>query len=245
MLPDALEWFRERPLASAILVSLAIHATALTLFPQLRPLKNDQPPLLQVEILNPPREERAAAELPKAAAPQPEVKRLPVPAPERPRQKVPKVVPELSVRQQAPTAVAPASSQPEVLTAAPEAPSQFSVPVAPASSSAPVRETEVAPPDPDLLAGYGRALSDAIGRYQRYPRVAQMRGWQGTATVALKFGSGHKLLSTTLQKSSGHEILDDQAVEMVKDAQPLPKPPESLRNRDFTVLVPIAFRLKE
>jgi hypothetical protein len=32
---------------------------------------------------------------------------------------------------------------------------------------------------------------------------------------------------------------------MVRDAQPLPNPPERLRNRDFTVLVPIVFRLKE
>jgi len=72
-----------------------------------------------------------------------------------------------------------------------------------------------------------------------------MRGWQGTATVALKFGAGHRFLGATVQRSSGHEVLDEQALEMVKDAHPLPQPPESLRKRDFTVLVPVVFRLKE
>jgi protein TonB len=149
--------------------------------------------------------------------------------------------------------IQPAAPREELLTAAPEAPPQsssFSVPAAPQRGEvapAPVREpAETAlPPDPDLLAGYGHALSQAIGRHQRYPRIAQMRGWQGTATVALKFGAANKLLAATLHRSSGHEVLDEQALQMVKDAQPLPSAPERLRHRDFTVLVPIVFRLKE
>lgn len=246
MLLDAFDWFRERPLAAAILVSLAIHAMALTLFPQLRPLKNEVPPPLSVDILQPQRNEPApSAPQPQAAEPLPEVKPLPVPPPKRPRQNVAKVPPEMTVRQPAPAAaVAPPAPQPELLTAAPEAQSQVSVPAAPAPAPM-LPGSESAPPDPDLLNGYGHALSQAIGRHQRYPRLAQMRGWQGTTTVALKFGRGSTLLSATVHKASGHEVLDEQALEMVKDAQPFPKPPESLRNRDFTVLVPIAFRLKD
>ncbi|MET0917036.1 MAG: TonB family protein [Burkholderiales bacterium] len=248
MVYAAVGWFRERPLASAILVSLAIHATALTLFPQLRALKTELPTPLNVDILEPPQEALQSPELPRASEPLPQVKAPPAPPPDRPRPKLAKA-PPMAVRQPAPTAAAPAVPQPELITATPEAPaspSQFSVPAAPVRSDTPVppHETEAAP-DPDLLAGYGHALSQAIGRQQRYPRLAQMRGWEGTATVALKFGAGHKFLSATVQKSSGHQILDEQALEMVKDAHPLPRPPESLRSRDFTVLVPIVFRLKE
>ena len=57
MASDTLAWFRERPLASAIVVSLAIHALALTLFPQLRTLKTEPPLPLHVDILPPSREE--------------------------------------------------------------------------------------------------------------------------------------------------------------------------------------------
>lgn len=241
---------RERPLAAAIAISIAIHAMALTLFPQLRPLKRAAEQPLQVDFLPQPVEAAPAPAPRSAAEPMPAAPK-PKPVPERPRIRAAKPPPAVPARE-APPVAAPAPQQ-ELLTAAPDAPPQtshFSVPAAPERSDAPpapVREQieTATPPDPDLLAGFGHALSQAIGRHQRYPRVAQMRGWQGTATVALKFGSGNRLLASTLHKSSGHETLDTQALEMVKDAHPLPNPPERLRNRDFTVLVPIAFRLKE
>jgi protein TonB len=249
MVASTLSFVRERPLAAAIVISIAIHAMALTLFPQLRTLQRDAEHPLQVDILRQALE-AAPAQAPAAADPVPAPKPVPVSPPERPRAKPARLLPPVPAREAAP--VTPPAPQQNVLSASPEAPpqpSQFSVPAASERADvapAPLRDSEpVTPPDPDLLAGYGQALSQAIGRHQRYPRIAQMRGWQGTAMVALKFGSGNRLLATTLHKSSGHEVLDEQALAMVKDAQPLPNPPERLRNRDFAVLVPIVFRIKE
>lgn len=249
MVASTLSYVRERPLAAAIVISIAIHAMALTLFPQLRTLQRDAEHPLQVDILRQALE-AAPAQAPAAADPVPAPKPVPVSPPERPRAKPARLLPPVPAREAAP--VTPPAPQQSVLSASPEAPpqpSQFSVPAASERADvapAPLRDSEpVTPPDPDLLAGYGQALSQAIGRHQRYPRIAQMRGWQGTAMVALKFGSGNRLLATTLHKSSGHEVLDEQALAMVKDAQPLPNPPERLRNRDFAVLVPIVFRIKE
>lgn len=251
MVASALSYVRERPLAAAIVISIAIHAMALTLFPQLRTLKRDAEHPLLVDILPLARETAPAPAPTSTAEPIPAPKSIPLPPPERPRVKTAKPPPAVPARD-APPVAAVSQPQPDLLSAAPEAPpqsSRFSVPSAPERTEAPPappRETEpTTAPDPDLLAGYGHALSQAIGKHQRYPRMAQMRGWQGTATIALKFGSGHRLLATTLHKSSGHEILDEQALDMIKDAHPLPNPPERLRNRDFTVLVPIVFRLKE
>lgn len=244
---------RERRLAAAIAISIAIHAMALTLFPQLRAMKRDAEHPLQVDFLPQAREAAPAPVPPSAAAePVPAAKPAPATPPERPRARAVKPPAAVPARE-APPVAAPATPQQDLLTASPDAASQssqFSVPAASERGEAPpapVREQidPAVPPDPDLLAGFGHALSQAIGRHQRYPRVAQMRGWQGTATVALKFGSGSRLFASTLHKSSGHEVLDQQALEMVRDAQPLPNPPERLRNREFTVLVPIVFRLKE
>lgn len=244
---------RERRLAAAIAISIAIHAMALTLLPQLRAMKRDADHPLQVDFL-PQAREAAPAPAPPVAAPKPVPAAEPAPAtpPDRPRPRAAKPPAAVPARE-APPVAAPATAHQDLLTASPDAASQasqFSVPAAPdhgEAPPAPVREQidPAIPPDPDLLAGFGHALSQAIGRHQRYPRLAQMRGWQGTSTVALKFGSGNRLLASTLHKSSGHEVLDHQALEMVKDAQPLPNPPERLRNREFTVLVPIVFRLKE
>ncbi|HQR53042.1 MAG TPA: TonB family protein [Burkholderiales bacterium] len=235
---------RERPLAAAIAISIAIHAIALALFPQLRPLRNVQEQPLTVEFL-PQVPEPAPTPVPVS-----EPVARPAPPLERPRPKVTKPTPAVTARE-APPVTAPVAPQQELLTAAPEAPaqpSQFSVPAAPHAepAAAPVKEAaDSAAADPDMLASYGHALSQAIAKHQRYPRLAQMRGWQGTATVALKFGAGNRLLATTLYKSSGQEVLDEQALQMVKDAQPLPSAPERLRSRDFTVHVPIVFRLRE
>jgi protein TonB len=184
-------WIRERPLAAAILISFVIHAMALTLFPQLRTLKREPDSPLQVDILPPAREAAPAQAPAAAAAPVPETRPLPVPPPERPRVRSAKPVPSVTTQEPAPIA-APLAPQADLLTASPEAPpqaSQFSVPAAPErteGTASPVREVAPsAPPEPDLLEGYGHALSQAIGRHQRYPRIAQMRGWQGTATVAV------------------------------------------------------------
>jgi protein TonB len=252
MIPSTASNVREHPLAAAIAISIAIHAIVLAVFPQMRPLKRDPDHPLQVDLLPRVIEAAPAPFAAPVSEPVPVPKSVPVPPPERPRPKVTKPLSAQPARE-APALAQPAAPREELLTAAPEAPSNsstFSVPAAPERGEvapAPVRETAetASPPDPDLLAGYGHALSDAIGRHQRYPRLAQMRGWQGTATVALKFGAGNKLLATSLHRSSGHEVLDEQALQMVKDAQPLPSAPERLRHRDFTVLVPIVFRLKE
>lgn len=250
MVATTLGWFRERPLVTAIVVSIAIHASVLTLFPGLRILPIKTPSPLAVDFL-PQREEAPNVQPVPPAPSEPQVKAEPTREPthvqDRPKPRVTKPLPSVPRSREATTAAPAPQPSHELITAAPEAPSQspqFSVPATPPIEAPPPVPVETVP-DADLLAGYGQALSSAIGRHQRYPRVAQMRAWQGTTLVALNFGSGSTLVSATVEKSSGHEILDSQALEMVRDANPLPPAPASLRQRNFVVKVPIVFRLKE
>ena len=39
-------------------------------------------------------------------------------------------------------------------------------------------------------------------------------------------------------------MLDDEALEKVQRAKQLPPPPENFKGREFTVMVPIVFRLE-
>ena len=55
----------------------------------------------------------------------------------------------------------------------------------------------------------------------------------------LKFLKSKKII-----QSSGHEVLDKQALDMVEKALPFPAPPEVLRGSSFSVKVPIAFKLE-
>ena len=60
--------------------------------------------------------------------------------------------------------------------------------------------------------------------------------------ISLFFGG--KLIEAKVEGSSGHPVLDTQALEMVKRVAALPAPPEGLREREFAVLVPVVFRLE-
>jgi len=52
------------------------------------------------------------------------------------------------------------------------------------------------------------------------------------------------LVKTDILEKSRYKILDEEAINMVKRAAPFPKPPEELQSRNFTVLVPISFKLE-
>ena len=67
-----------------------------------------------------------------------------------------------------------------------------------------------------LLQTYGQSISKEIKRYQKYPPPAQRRGWEGTAEVLLQIAADGKVTGITLGKSSGHSILDDEAMDMVR-----------------------------
>ena len=100
-------------------------------------------------------------------------------------------------------------------------------------------------PSSELLSSYGQTISKALSRYKEYPRIAQMRGWEGAVTLRLRVAPSGRLIEATVQASSGHEVLDKQAMEMAARAGRLPAPPDGLRDREeVAVLVPIVFRLE-
>ncbi len=94
------------------------------------------------------------------------------------------------------------------------------------------------------LESYSSLLANAIAKYKQYPKIAQMRGWQGTIIVDLEIDSKGNVMSIKVKKSSTYEVLDNEALEMIRKASPFPAPPESLRGKNFNVLVPISFKLE-
>ncbi|HET8610052.1 MAG TPA: TonB family protein [Burkholderiales bacterium] len=131
-------------------------------------------------------------------------------------------------------------------TPAPPSTAKSPSPAVPPASPAPSpQEARPAPPPiNDLLDRYGKDLAQIVADGQHYPRIAQMRGWQGTVEIEVTVAPPGKADRITIQRSSGHQILDDEALDMVKRALPLPEPPAPLRDRRFTVVVPIVFRLR-
>jgi len=92
------------------------------------------------------------------------------------------------------------------------------------------------------LAEYTEALSGQVGRVKQYPAVARLRGWQGTAVVAIRLAADGTIVDTRITQSTGHDILDRQALAMVRQAEPMPPLPE-VDGEPLLVQLPIVFAL--
>ncbi|PKO25301.1 MAG: energy transducer TonB [Betaproteobacteria bacterium HGW-Betaproteobacteria-8] len=229
-------------LAWAVAISLCLHLFAVFYLPNFQhDTEKPLPPVLNIQI-----------EAPKA--PEPVESPVVEPAPEPPKPKVkPKIEPKV-VPVQKPTPIEtyePVNNEPEVTEEPVSAPVMS---VAPTTESQPVVTVPPPPPPPppgpsqaDLDAArknYANKLAHAIAQHKQYPRVAQMRGWQGEALVDLKLDSHGALLESRIARSSGYDMLDKQALEMIKKAAPFPSPPDILKSSVFNIQVPVSFKLE-
>ena len=108
---------------------------------------------------------------------------------------------------------------------------------APASSAPAVDEDEV--------ARYRVQLIAAARRYKRYPRAAMDNQWEGAAEVAMVIGANGRIREMMIDTSSGHEVLDRQAIDMFRKAKPLVPIPEALRGREFRVSLKAIYSLRD
>jgi protein TonB len=98
--------------------------------------------------------------------------------------------------------------------------------------------------DAGLLEKYRLALIDAAKRYKRYPIRAVEKGWKGRVEIRLVVGSDGTIKSTLIRRSSTYQILDDQALDMVKKSTRAEPIPSALRGREFTLDIPVIFELQ-
>jgi protein TonB len=217
-----------RMLYACLGASMALHAAAMFSFPTGRPAFS-------------PDETRELTAL-FAAEPEPAAV---APAPRKPRARHEAEVQTPLPRPQEPAPVA-APGAPEPAPAQAVAPSES--PVA-ASAPAQVRAEVAAKPadvlDPSLFDAYRLALINAAKRYKRYPVQAMDRGWEGRVEIRLVVDANGAIKSALVKTSSRYQVLDEQALEMVRKAfnalaQVRPAP----RGQEFTVDVPVIFELQ-
>lgn len=91
---------------------------------------------------------------------------------------------------------------------------------------------------------YRLALIGVARRYKRYPAQAMEKGWQGRVEIRLVIGPEGTLQSNTVKISSGHAILDNQALTMVERASSVMPVPSVLHGREFSVDIPVIFDLQ-
>ena len=82
-------------------------------------------------------------------------------------------------------------------------------------------------------------VKQLVASKQTYPRVAQMRGVEGSVVVKVHLDAAGLIEKIDLVKSSGSSLLDREAVSVLSKIAKLPKPPEGTQS----VNLPMTWKL--
>lgn len=228
----------------AISASILLHVFIAVVVPSFdfSTKEEEKPLVLKMALLQP--------EAPTPAAVTKPLPPIDIPEPPKPEpiKKEPKPIikPEPVKKAVAPNPVSPAEVTPpqpveSVIAVAPSNERKAEVIVPPTPTEPPPEPSQI---DIDAAKNaYGNLLGREIAKYKSYPKIAERRGWEGTALLDLKIDSNGNLLSAIVRESSGYDALDKRALEMVEKGSPFPAPPKILQGRIFNISVPVAFKL--
>ncbi len=82
-------------------------------------------------------------------------------------------------------------------------------------------------------------IRNTIVRNLNYPAIARTRGWSGKVTVAFTVCADGSVEELSVLESSGFPVLDKSALETIRKACPLPKPPVKT-----ALIMPVVYRLE-
>jgi protein TonB len=160
--------------------------------------------------------------------PPPEIKPAPNPevAIEPRQQEVAKLLPQ-EPRTPAPTTSAP-QAIPEQSAAVPAAPMQG----------------RLTPVPSNTVPTWKMHILALLERNKRYPEAAQSRRQEGVAQVFFSIDRQGHVINSRLVRSSGASTLDDEALALLRRAEPFPPPPPELPGARVDLTVPIRFNLR-
>ncbi|MCT7374936.1 energy transducer TonB family protein [Chelativorans salis] len=129
--------------------------------------------------------------------------------------------------------------------------SQAAAPAKPTAKKAPVQASTQAPAanagrkggaTAGEKAAYARRLLSHVERHKRYPSGAARQGAAGAAALSITIDRRGRFSGAQLARSSGHAILDQEALAVARRAAPYPRPPEGVGDRTITFSVTLRFK---
>lgn len=195
-------------------------------------------------------QQQAAEPPPELILPEPEPPPEPVFEPPPPP---PEVVPEVAVPKPPPKVKPPKPEQPRPRPVKREMPPTPNPPAeqttAPPSSNAPPGQTAAAPSagaagNPAARRSWQGTLLAHLERHKRYPRSSQARREQGVTHLRFVMDRQGKVLSSRIERPSGHQALDAETLELIRRAEPLPVPPPDVGDDRIELVVPVQYFLR-
>lgn len=93
-----------------------------------------------------------------------------------------------------------------------------------------------------LIRGYNRAVYRTINKYKHYPMIARRMRLQGKVYIEVVIDAAGKIKSARVKRSSGHKVLDKEALKTVKRIGSLPSPPRQLNWSTRRLTIPMVYR---
>lgn len=94
------------------------------------------------------------------------------------------------------------------------------------------------------VLSWQKALHLHLSKHKRYPGEARNRRIQGVVTVGFSIDREGRVTNTRVIKGSGSPLLDDEAIEMLSRASPLPMPPDDAATGSLNLSLPIQFNIR-
>lgn len=89
-------------------------------------------------------------------------------------------------------------------------------------------------------AGYRTRLSDTLEAEKSYPYMARRKGLEGRVEVRAFINADGTLKAAEVEKSSGHGLLDNEALKLVTSVFPF----ERGSGEEFNILIPVRYSLE-
>ncbi|WP_052954771.1 energy transducer TonB [Microvirga vignae] len=98
--------------------------------------------------------------------------------------------------------------------------------------------------DPNVINRYAAQLAAALRSRLRYPDAARSQEISGVATIHFMMQRSGRIISASLVRSTGNNILDQAALATAAPGTALPPAPDSLPKQQLTFTVPLRFSLR-
>jgi periplasmic protein TonB len=172
-----------------------------------------------------------------------ESKPLEEPPPQLPTAPDPEVAVEPPPRRQEAQLERPQLAEPRPPAPVTQAPQALPVEVA-ALPAAP-EQGAFTPSDAKALQSWQKQIVALLERNKRYPPAAQARRQQGVTQVFFRLDRQGRVIDSRVVRSSGVGLLDEEAMALIRRAQPFPPwPVGQLTGERVDLTVPIRFNLK-
>lgn len=96
----------------------------------------------------------------------------------------------------------------------------------------------------EAAMSWHKSLVYHLNHHKKYPHEARRNGAQGVVSVSFTIDRSGKVIRTRLDKSSGNDLLDEEAIAVLNRASPFPAPPPDVPNLTINLELPIQFRIR-